>query len=352
MFQLGPHIQYGDMLPWWNQGHHRFVFDGLTGQYIVLGFYKTAGDPIGHNALARLHELCHFVQDKAYFLCVSGDREDATERRVQETFAPIRFIFDLDGTIHRAYGIGEGRLWVIADPMLRVIETIPYRSDGRDIRQLAALLAALPAPAEFAGLEIPPPILILQNVFERSFCQHLIDLYEENGRQSSGFMQEIAGRTVEQFDPKWKIRKDHIISDTAIIDQIKVRFSRRVGLMLRRVFHFRLSRMERHLVACYAAEDGGHFGPHRDDTVKATEHRRFAASINLNDDFGGGELAFPEFSRRSFKVPLGTAVIFSGSLLHQVTRVTHGRRYAFLPFLHDEEAERIRLANLPAVAST
>lgn len=43
---------------------------------------------------------------------------------------------------------------------------------------------------------------------------------------------------------------------------------------------------------------------------------------------------------------MGAAVIFSGSLLHQVTRVTHGRRYAFLPFLHDEEAERIRVANL------
>jgi hypothetical protein len=44
-----------------------------------------------------------------------------------------------------------------------------------------------------------------------------------------------------------------------------------------------LSRMEWHLIA---AEDGGHFGPHRGDTVKATEHR---LSISLYDDFDRGE---------------------------------------------------------------
>ena len=80
--------------------------------------------------------------------------------------------------------------------------------------------------------------------------------------------------------------------------------------------------------------------------MRATEHRRFAISINLNDDFDGGEVSFPEFSPRTFKAPIGAALIFSGSLLHCVSQVTRGRRYAFLPFVHDEEAEKIRLANL------
>ena len=37
--------------------------------------------------------------------------------------------------------------------------------------------------------------------------------------------------------------------------------------------------------------------------------------------------------------------MFSCSLLHEVSPVTSGRRYAFLPFLYDEEAARIREAN-------
>ena len=67
--------------------------------------------------------------------------------------------------------------------------------------------------------------------------------------------------------------------------------------------------------------------------------------INLNDDFDGGEVSFPEYGPRSFKPPPGGAVVFSCSLLHAVSRVTRGRRYAFLPFLYDDAAAKIREAN-------
>ena len=103
--------------------------------------------------------------------------------------------------------------------------------------------------------------------------------------------------------------------------------------------------MERNLVACYAAEDEAHFRPHRDNTTKGTAHRRFAVSINLNSDFDGGEICFPEYGPRTFKPAAGCAVIFSCSLLHAVTQVTRGKRYAFLPFLYDDAAAKIREAN-------
>jgi hypothetical protein len=38
-------------------------------------------------------------------------------------------------------------------------------------------------------------------------------------------------------------------------------------------------------------------------------------------------------------------VVFSCSLLHAVSRVTRGRRYAFLPFLYDDAAARLREEN-------
>src|SRR5262245_22736140 len=100
--------------------------------------------------------------------------------------------------------------------------------------------------------------------------------------------------------------------------------------------------MERYIVGCYSAEDRGHFRAHRDNTTKGTAHRRFAVSINLNAEFEGGEINFPEYGPRSFKPPPGGAVVFSCSLLHAVSRVTSGRRYAFLPFLYDDAAARIR----------
>ena len=109
-----------------------------------------------------------------------------------------------------------------------------------------------------------------------------------------------------------------------------------------------VTRIERDLVARYDADTGGHFGPHRDDTGISVAHRRFAVSINLNADFDGGEISFPEYSPQTFKAAPGTAVVFSASILHQVSRVTRGRRYVFLTFLFDEDAERLRQANLKA----
>jgi predicted 2-oxoglutarate/Fe(II)-dependent dioxygenase YbiX len=77
----------------------------------------------------------------------------------------------------------------------------------------------------------------------------------------------------------------------------------------------------------------------------AMERSRCAVSINLSDAFDGGEISFPEYGPRSFKPPPGVAVVFSCTFLHEVSKVTRGRRFAFLPFLYDEAAAEIREAN-------
>jgi predicted 2-oxoglutarate/Fe(II)-dependent dioxygenase YbiX len=104
--------------------------------------------------------------------------------------------------------------------------------------------------------------------------------------------------------------------------------------------------MERYIVSCYDSSSGGFFRPHRDNTTKGTAHRRFAVTINLNtEDYEGGDLRFPEFGSRLYRAPTGGAVVFSCSLLHEATPVTKGIRYAFLPFLDDDAAAKIRQAN-------
>jgi predicted 2-oxoglutarate/Fe(II)-dependent dioxygenase YbiX len=69
-------------------------------------------------------------------------------------------------------------------------------------------------------------------------------------------------------------------------------------------------------------------------------------TLNLNSEFEGGDLRFPEFGRQTYKVPAGGAVVFSCSLLHEATPITKGKRYAFLPFLYDEAAAKVRKENL------
>ena len=117
---------------------------------------------------------------------------------------------------------------------------------------------------------------------------------------------------------------------------------------MRKAFQFDPTRIERYIVACYDGTDGGFFRAHRDNTTLATAHRRFAVTINLNaGDYEGGDLNFPEFGSRAYRALTGGAIVFSCSLLHEATPVTQGTRYAFLPFLYDDAAAKLREANNP-----
>jgi predicted 2-oxoglutarate/Fe(II)-dependent dioxygenase YbiX len=120
---------------------------------------------------------------------------------------------------------------------------------------------------------------------------------------------------------------------------------RRLLPEIERYYQFQATRMDRCIVACYDSEVGGHFHRHRDNVNVGAQHRRFAVSINLNSDFDGCDLMFPEFGRKVYRPPDGGALVFSCGALHQVTPVTRGKRYAFLAFLYGEEDARMREAN-------
>jgi predicted 2-oxoglutarate/Fe(II)-dependent dioxygenase YbiX len=168
----------------------------------------------------------------------------------------------------------------------------------------------------------------------------------DNGQPAkSGFMDEFDGKTVHREDLGFKSRTDVGIEDGALRNETLARILRRVVPEIRKVHQFDASRMERYLIARYAAGEGGRFGPHRDNSTRGTQHRRFAVSVLLNDVFTGGELHFPEYGSAPVRVSAGTAVVFSCSLMHEVLPVREGVRYAFLPFLYDEASAAQREAN-------
>jgi predicted 2-oxoglutarate/Fe(II)-dependent dioxygenase YbiX len=168
-----------------------------------------------------------------------------------------------------------------------------------------------------------------------------------HGGKESGFMRDVDGRTFKLMDRDHKVRRDWEIEDEKLKSGLQHRFLRRVVPELKKAFQFEATRMERCLVACYAAEEGGHFRAHRDNTTKGTAHRCFGVSVNLNaEDYEGGDLRLPEFGTQTYRPPSGGGLVFSCSLLHEATSVTRGRRYAFLPFLYG----KVREANLGYLA--
>ena len=340
----------GDVLPRFSQLCQgiQFAPDAMAGRYLVFCFYG-ADDALGRAAIAAVRrERERFDDARAAIFFVGTDAADQTSGRYPDAMPGLRFMWDLDASVSERLGaapLGGGnapaqrrRFWMLVDPSLHVLQVIPLAGEDGGADALFDALDGLAQPARFAGFEVPAPVLVLPHVFDSGLCRHLVGLYDADGGGESGVMRNNVG----VFDRGFKSRKDYVLDDQALIRHVQGLVSRRVLPEIERLFFMKVTRMERYMVGCYSAEDGGHFRPHRDNSSPVTAHRRFAVSINLNDDFDGGAVSFPEYNPRGIKAPPGWAVVFPANILHAVSKVTRGRRYAFLPFVYDEAGAAIR----------
>ncbi len=343
----------------------RFHFNTVAGRYAVMCFYGSAVREDSFRAHRHLLGHAPFFNDvQAVFFGVSIDPADEAGGRVRERIPGFRYFWDFERQVSTLYGAlapdvaaddaiaAYAGFTLVLDPMHRVLAAIAH-DEGHDAA-VDRLLASLPPPGLHSGMEVPAPVLVLPRLFEPEFCRQLIGLYETNGGKESGFMRQIDGKTVGIYDDNYKRRSDFSFDYEPPFETVRAAIRARIHARLvpaiQRAFQFNVTRMERYIVACYDADRLGFFTAHRDNTTAGTAHRRFACTINLNaEDYDGGELRFPEFGPRTYRAPTGGAVVFSCSLLHEATPVTRGRRFAFLPFLYDDAAAKIRAANAAAL---
>jgi len=331
-----------------------FDFGSAAGRYIVLSFL---GASDGGVAKARFDPLLNgaalFTNPDCYlFGVVLGKPAEAEPALTQQR--PGMDTFWDEGVLARLYGaLPAGQGYGGFEPVsyllgldMRVLAVVKTPDPVLHATTLLDTLKRLPPIGQHRPGAPQAPVLTLPSVFEPVLCHRLIEGYETAGGEESGFMREKDGKTVLVLDHKHKRRSDWTIADETLRDTLRQRIRRRLIPEIEKAFQFKVTRMERYIVACYDASVGGYFQPHRDNTTKGTAHRRFAVTINLNsDEYEGGELMFPEYGRAIFKPPVGGAVVFSCSLLHQALAVTKGKRYAFLPFLYDDAAAKVREAN-------
>ena len=341
----------GTPAPWFyaaSPTNPRFALASVGGVYVVLAFLPPPG-PEREAALKAVADRKDLFRDeRCLFFGILPDAESCASA---VSAPPLRWFFDPDGELARSFkaqGADGAYLpqWVVLDPTLRVLGSAAL-DQGPSVLNT---VAARGAPDDHAGVPVHAPVLIVPRVLDPSLCRRLIDSYNASGGAPSGVMRQIDGKTVGVLDD-FKRRRDATITDESLRTELRSSIQRRLLPEIRKAFQFEATRIERYIVACYDASDGGYFRAHRDNTTTATAHRRFAVSINLNaEEFEGGDLRFPEFGRRTYRPPTGGAVVFSCSLLHEATPVTKGTRYATLPFLFDEAGDQIRAANAHTLA--
>jgi predicted 2-oxoglutarate/Fe(II)-dependent dioxygenase YbiX len=241
---------------------------------------------------------------------------------------------DRDGAVAAAYGVAAGELTaVVLDPNLRVVGVVV--ADGWAGR-VVELLDAAKHRDHAVQVVAQAPVLLLPRALDAAYRDRLIRVWERDGAADTG----VARAGGEVLDASFKRRRDHTVEDRDLLRGLTSVVGRRVLPDVGKAFAFRATRFEGFKIACYDAATGGFFRPHRDNLTPATAHRVFALTLNLNDDYVGGQLRFPEYGNQLYRPDAGTALVFSCAHLHEVLDVTEGRRFVLLSFLYGEPRQR------------
>ncbi|MEG4021562.1 redoxin domain-containing protein [Microcoleus sp. S13C4] len=363
-----PLLEIGDPAPWFSipsTNNPLFHFSTVGGQRVVLFFFGSAAFEQIQVILKSFQELSEEFQSlQVERLGVSVDPADKEQNRPTTIAPSFIFFWDLDKTVSQKYGVSQdveqnGVAGVHYAPQtfvlnenLQVINILQMGEPHLHAQQVLDFLKTLPPIEEARPITAHAPVLVIPNVLNKAFCRSLIDMYKAKGGTPSGFMRQIEGKTVCLYDETFKKRRDFFIEDEDFQRELSAIILRRVMPEVEKAFQFTITRFERYLIGCYDADSGGYFRPHRDNTSKATLHRRFAMTLNLNvGEYTGGFLRFPEYAPHGYKGDAGTAIIFSCSLLHEATAVISGQRFALLSFFYGNEDAAVREANFKYLAA-
>lgn len=185
------------------------------------------------------------------------------------------------------------------------------------------------------------PVLQVPGVLTREECAEVIRAFEHDEPlmirpPRSG---EIAGNyKIPVYEHNRQDRIDQIIKEPQALAFLDQRIWDRVVPVIKKAFAYEVTRREDLHVARYVGKRGGHAMGHRDNVSQATAYRRFALSLNLNDDYEGGEVAFSEYGNQRYKSVAGTALVFSSALLHEVLETTSGTRYTLISHFFNEQS--------------
>lgn len=249
---------------------------------------------------------------------------------------PFPVFEDLDGKVSKGYRLeknSEITVFVL-NPNLRVIGVFSFAADHV---QLGKIFTALTRPFIHDTpvlVKEQAPVLFVPHVLDGEICKFLIGYWKKEGNIETGVEQTVDEKRGDRLDESKKIRRDHIVQDSSLLKLLTTTVGRRVIPEVNKAFMFAATRFEGFKIVCYESAVAGFFEAHRDNLSPTTAHRKFALSLNLNEDYKGGEIRFPEYGAHLHRPAAGGALVFSCSHLHEVMTVTEGSRFALLSFLY------------------
>ena len=165
------------------------------------------------------------------------------------------------------------------------------------------------------------PYLLIENVLSEELLSKIQNYYDNNNLK----------RQTHNTSTK---NRHHIHPDKQLEIDLDNKLSRSLFPEIKKIFNFDVNYRELYKICSYDAETSGRFHAHR-DTPSPFQHRRYAMSLFLNDDYEGGEFELPEYNFK-IKPKANCALIFPGICSHKVNQVTNGSRRVIITFFCSE----------------
>ncbi len=307
----------------------------VAGQLALILF---VGDPADEAAAAEIAACVEMADSFAavgtrVFAVTSA--EPAVNQSTLQPPAGLWVLGDVEQSVAADFGVGKAEdralpVGFVVDRNSYVVGVVPKGDTPIAARALEIVQQPVHQPA---GLDLASvaPVLWVPHVFEPAFCKALIELWASDNKETG------TDNVVEATDdaPVFKLRRDHTVTNKTALQQIQRRLALRLLPEIEKVFFFKVTRQEALRIGRYDSARQAYFKPHRDN-IPPNGHRRFAMTLNLNDDYTGGALRFPEYGPHFYRPGTGSAVVFPCSLIHEAMPVTEGNRFAMISFFFGE----------------
>jgi predicted 2-oxoglutarate/Fe(II)-dependent dioxygenase YbiX/peroxiredoxin len=328
-------------------GKLRMFYEETRGLPILLYLLRPPS-PLAREGLAQLAQRQGELTAWAHVMALIATDPGESGLLARELDLQFPLLTDTAGRIVAAYcqaaGLPDGPALFVLDPNQRLLDILVPSTQGDLATEVLATLAPFRAQAAPLLHRNIAPVLIVPDIVDRELRERLIDIWETKGHEEGAVLSTASGVAADRINYGSKKRLDHKVKDPELARELTLLLGPRLATETFRAFHFEQFRLEPFFIVCYDAARGDFFRPHRDNLIPELAGRRFAVTINLNDDYEGGGLHFPEYGGDHYRPPAGGAILFSCSLLHEALPPTRGRRFALLSFLRVREEQTAPLA--------
>jgi AhpC/TSA family len=321
---------FGDVAPpilTQTQDGQDFNLYSCAGKFSVIFALGSLKSKDARKAMVSMLQQDFFPQsENCKFYALTTNANDCEDTMLAGLCPENRILIDKSGELSRTFGLYNEKnqyipTWLIFDPNMKLWATGPMA----EYKRMIDAMKNLPDAQDHMGKDAFAPCLIIPRVFEPLFAQDLSTYY---GHMLTQRPEIFGANGAPVQHPQLRLAYRERIAARVVSELNKV-----FGSYISRIEHLNVSSMDESQPAKPAR---------RHNEMRAEAHRRFVVMVNLNDDYEGGEVCFPEYGGRLYRAPAGGALVFSASLLAEFKPITKGFRLSATPYLYDEHFARVR----------